>query len=399
MRRFPTITALSVISLVTAAGVAAGVPSADLAPMRHASRAVVRVKSTVPLEGVPVRIRAEEASFTNTGFFVGTDGQVLTSLLGLAGCSQITVTGPDGRTAEAKVKAFDQPSGLALLSTGLTETVPFEPALECPPPGSPVYVAACGAAAEGTEPVLAPGVVAEGCRPIRIQGLEWEGLVLASCALKPGSAAAPVVDAEGRLMGVVIGAAASAPGEAGPGGSYVLPAAQLEPIMERLRAGQSRRLGWLGMIVATNREGGRGVAVLEVMQGAPAEQAGLRRGDVVLEMDGQALGTPAALAEQLTQADPGKEVGLLVKRREGPVQAIRATVGPRPLLICGGMGRPGGEVVRVRWRRSVGAVRVPDRTDGAEEVLFELFDENEALRNRVRELEEELEQLHAETDD
>lgn len=399
MRPFSPVT-LVLLTCFVAAGVAAAPgPPAGVgmgSARAHAARTVVRVKSTVPLDGVPVRLRADEASFTNTGFFVGTDGEVLTSLLGLAGCRQITVTAPDGRAAKASVKAYDQPSGLALLQTGLTDSIPFEPAPACPAPGEGVFVAAAGTSASDRAAILTPGTVAEGCTPVRIHGSEWQDLVLASCALRPGSAAAPVLDKQGRLVGVVLGFASSPADERPEMGCYVLTADGLQPILERMRTGHSQRLGWLGVIVAADREGGKGVRILEIMDGAPAEQAGLRRGDVLLEMEGTALDSPTVLAEHITQAGPGRDIDLLVKRREGAVEATRATIGPRPLLICGGMGRAGGEVIRFRWRRSVGALRVPGSTDGAEEALLELFDENEELRSRVRELEAELERLRTE---
>jgi hypothetical protein len=85
-------------------------------------------------------------------------------------------------------------------------------------------------------------------------------------------------------------------------------------------------------------------------------------------------------------------------QRGGDRETTIATVAPRPLLICGGMGRPGGKVVRLRLRRTLGAIRLPGSADGSEEVMFELLDENEDLRNRVRELEKELELLRAENE-
>jgi S1-C subfamily serine protease len=387
-----SLTASALLACVLAAPFARGADdaaSARAAAVLAASRSVVRVKSTVPLEGAPVRMRADEATFSNTGFFVTTDGQVLTSLLGVAGCSQIEVFCADGRTAGARVKAFDQPSGLALLETDLPDTAAFGPGTAAPAEGGEVLVASAAAAGAGLQPVLAPGSVLDGQASLRVHGLEWRELLVATCEARPGSAAAPVLDEEGQLVGIVLGSVASLPGVGPQAGSYVLPIAQVAPIVERLQRGESRRLGWLGAIVGAPAEGGRGVRVLETLNGAPAALAGLRRGDVLLEADGRLIDTPEVLAESVTRAGPGQAVRLLVQRGEG-TQTVALTVGPRPLLICGGMGRPGGKVVRVRWNRSVGAIRLPGRADGSEEALFQLLEENEQLRARIRELEEEL---------
>jgi S1-C subfamily serine protease len=372
-------------------------PDVRPAALSSAAAAVVRVESTVPLEGAPVRMPADEATFSNTGFFVGTSGEVLTSVLGVAGCRQITVVDVDGRRASARVLAFDQPSGLALLHTGLAGTEPFELAPGCPPAGSPVAVASAAVEGGTARPVLAEGVVAEGCAPVRVHGLEWRDLILASAPPEPGSAAAPVLDAEGRLLGVLLGCSAGPAGGPVPTGCYILPVAKMQPILDRLHAGETRRLGWLGVAVVANPEGGHGVLVVETVNGAPAARAGLRRGDILLELGDRPIDDPAVLAEYVTEAGPGRDISLLVQRG-GDRETTIATVAPRPLLICGGMGRPGGKVVRLRLRRTLGAIRLPGSADGSEEVMFELLDENEDLRNRVRELEKELELLRAENE-
>jgi S1-C subfamily serine protease len=390
-----SLTASALLACLLAAPLARGADdtaSVGAVAEHLATRSVVRVRSTVRLEGAPVRMRADEATFSNTGFFVSTDGEVLTSLLALAGCSQIDVFSADGRTASARVKALDQPSGLALLQTDLTDTMPFEAALAPPTAGRRVLVASAATVGGAVRLTLSPGLVAEGRESVRVHGLEWRELLPATCVARPGSAAAPVLDDRGRLVGVVLGSVAS-PAGAGPRpGCYVLPLAQIEPIVERMRNGESRRLGWLGAIVAAAPEGGRGVCVLETMNGAPAALAGLRRGDVLLEADGRQIERPDVLAECVARGGPGEVVQLLVQRGEA-TETVALTVEPRPLLICGGMGRPGGKVVRVRWNRSVGAIRLPGRADGSEEVLFQLLDENEELRARVRELEEEVARL------
>ncbi|MHC4481361.1 MAG: trypsin-like peptidase domain-containing protein, partial [Planctomycetota bacterium] len=104
---------------------AADVPDvADLA--RRASASVVRVRAALPARETSFRLAGEEGVFWNTGFFVDSRGRVLTSLFALAGCADVTVLDAQGRRAPAEVFAVDQPSGLALLETGLAETVPLE---------------------------------------------------------------------------------------------------------------------------------------------------------------------------------------------------------------------------------------------------------------------------------
>ncbi|MCK4376061.1 MAG: serine protease, partial [Candidatus Brocadiae bacterium] len=211
--------------------------------LRRASESIVRVSATFPLEKAPFRLDGADATTSNTGFFVGPEGQVLTSLLGLAGCTDITVVCTDGREAPAQVAAVDQPSGLALLKADLSGTAPLEFVKEPPAVGTWILLASARRQDGGTAAVLAPGLVSSRRASVRLQGVNWQGLMVTSVNVRRGSAAAPLLDPGGRLAGVVLGVASAG----GAGDCLALPSEDLAPILEQLREGRSRRLGWLGV--------------------------------------------------------------------------------------------------------------------------------------------------------
>ncbi len=133
-----------------------------------------------------------------------------------------------------------------------------------------------------------------------------------------------------------------------------------------MRRGESRRLGWLGLAVARepgDREGARVAAVLE---SSPAHLAGIRPGDVILEVNGAPIDAPIGLAETLAETGPASDVSIKLLRGEGHVLQVAADLKPRPLAICAAPPRAAAQ---------------------APPTLKQLLDENRRLHARVAELE------------
>jgi len=362
--------------------------------LRSASRSIVCVRVRFAQRGAPVRVSPQEVTFCNTGFVVGPGGEVLTSLLALAGCDEITVITPDGRQASAELVAMDQPSGLALLKTGLGECTPPQFADSPPEPESWIVLASlrCSGSSETEQErmMVVPGVAraCDGC--VRVQGVRWDGLISASLNACAGSAAAPIFDARGRVAGVVL--AVGLGRKTGQTECFALPSASLRPILDRLMAGQSRRSGWLGVAVTAEPEGREGVRVRAVIERSPAQQAGLLPGDLLLQIGERVIDSPDVLAAEVVETGPGRTVALRVLR-EDRLLTLPAQTGVRPVLIAPGAQRPGGRIVRIRWRRTVGALQLWPAARPESDMIVQLLDENRRLNLRVRELEEQLRRL------
>ena len=352
--------------------------------LQQAAASLACVESTLPARDGPGSHEGSDGPFRNVGFFVGPDGEMLTSLLGVAGCSEIKVVCPDGRSAPARIFAVDQPSGLALLKTDLPDTATYEPATEAPLPGEWVLLANTRPQGEGVTATLSPGIVKRRGASLQLQGVSWDELSAVSMNVWPGCAAAPVLDMKGRLAGIVLGVATGPDGPAGEPDCYVLPVAQLLPIIERLKRGESRRLGWMGIWLSARPEDRQGARVLAVLESSPAQAAGLRPGDVILRVDERVVDDPAVLARYIVQASPDRTVAVTVLR-DGEVFELPVEVGPRPLLICCGAPWPGGKVLP--GRRPCASTLLPG--PGSSSALAGLREENEHLRARIRELEGE----------
>ncbi len=323
---------------------------------------------------------------SNCGFFVSTDGHVLTGLFGVAGSAQITVRCADGRRAEARVLAIDQPANLALLETDLSETVPLEMAGAPPDRGELVVLAALHRYEGRLQAGVLPGMIASVRASVRFQGVKWQDLLVASLSPPAGDAAAPLLTTDGRLAAIVLGAAestASTPARfLSDGACLALPVTQLRPILDRLLRGESRQLGWLGVRLVREPGDREGALVGAVLEGSPAHEAGIRPGDVLLQIGSQPLQDIDALARSVAEGGPRKGVKISVLR-DGNVRAIAMDIGPRPLLMWA-VERDAGEAA-------------PPRPAPHGSTVQQLRRENRELREHIRSLQEQLRELNART--
>lgn len=381
--------AVGVLCALAGLGIAAkgtGSAADETAPSAQgAEAAMVIVESSLSSPAGPGRgVRA-----TNTGFFVGSEGEVIASLYAVAGCSTIQVRCADGRVSPARLHAFHQPTGLALLKTDLRDTASLRLKTEAPVVGEPIAAMSCDRSAEGEiEVSVSRGSLSSCDACVKLCGVRWEGLLQGDVRAGPGGAAGPVLDGEGMLLGVVLGAEAG-DGE-GVSCSYVLPAEGLGLILAGLLEGKTQRVGWLGVAV-TYSAGMEGLTVQGVLEGSPAYAAGLRPGDVLLAVDGQSIGEPAVFESAMSGLEPGSEMrlGLL---RGNEMKTITARAGARPLMVS-------RIPVRVPYNtRGSPPKIVPVMLDARTHAVYRqmidgLRKENSDLRERVLQLEQRLQRV------
>jgi hypothetical protein len=224
---------------------------------------------------------------------------------------------------------------------------------------------------------------------VLLHGVEWPELPVIPLCAAAGAAAAPVFDADGQLAGLILGLRASSGAAVGPGGempereaeSLVLPAASLEPILARLRRGESRRLGWLGIAILQEGSERQGVRVWQVLEGSPAHEADIRPGDVLLQVDDSSINRPQVFTRHVARAGAGATVDIRLLR-DGRIFNVTPILGPRPFLICRGVRSPG-----------VDTPSGPLASDLRDRTLDDVLRENRLLRQRIELLEGRLREL------
>ncbi|MGB3543623.1 trypsin-like peptidase domain-containing protein [Rubrivirga sp.] len=157
-----------------------------------------------------------------------------------------------------------------------------------------------------------------------------EDFIQTDAAINPGSSGGALVNLRGEVVGVVTAIASENGVSAGYG--FAIPMNLARVVIEDLiRFGEVRR-GYLGVEVfpmtrADARESGmsgvRGVLVNRVISNGPADRAGVRQGDILLEVGGRLVNEPNQFQSRLAQAHPGDDVALTVWR-DGEQRALQA---------------------------------------------------------------------------
>lgn len=261
-----------------------------------------------------------------TGLVVG-DGQVLTCAHNLRSPGR-SLHFPDGRSATADQVHFDPELDLALVLTDTARLAAPPWAAAAPRLGSPV-LALVNPGGRGARVTL--GTVAAVDLPPR-EGQEppGSGPFLHSAPCPPGSSGAPVLDLEGRVVGlnfqrdgVLYGA---------------LPAtAELKERLSALARGEGEDRGsWLGVSLypapiarrlrqAVGLEDRPGALVREALEDGPAARSGLTQGDLLVAVGEAAVADPQGLHRVLSRTVPGTAVELRVVRQGAEVTLTATT--------------------------------------------------------------------------
>jgi len=241
------------------------------------------------------------------------EGKVLTNAHNVR-AETVTVSFADGRTAEGTVAGSDTDGDLAVISvdTGGAQALPW--AEEIPAVGTAV-VALANPGGRGLRATL--GFVSGTERAFRgPRGRRIAGSIEHTAPLPRGSSGGPVVDSEGRLLGINTN-------RTGDGFYLAIPAdASLRERVGSLSRGESVRPARLGVAIAPTFVARRlrgavglperdGLLVQAVEDGSPAAQGGLERGDLIIE----AGGSPAGSADDLHQALDAAGAGGSITRK------------------------------------------------------------------------------------
>ena len=261
------------------------------------------------------------------------DGQVLTNAHNVRG-DEVTVTFADGRSAAGRLAGIDVDGDLAVIAIDTAGA----PALawadgEGPAIGSVVFAAA---ATSGGDPRVTFGTVSAVERSFRGPGgRRIGGSVEHTAPLAPGSSGSPLLDSDGRLVGLNTN-------RIGEGFYLALPAdAALRSRVEALGRGESVERPRLGIAVAPGRVARHlrqsvglpdreGVLVRDVEDDSAASRAGIREGDLIVEIGGQAV----------TEADQLQEI-LATTPMPFEVKVVRGT--DERTVSVGGEANAAGE--------------------------------------------------------
>jgi len=269
-----------------------------------------------------------------TGFVISSDGVIVTNNHVVEGAREIQAVFSDGTTRDATVLGRNPPSDLAVVKVDATDLVTI--ALgdsDRAQVGDDVVAIGNALALQGGLTVTR-GIISGLHREVGTNtGSALEDVLQTDAAINPGNSGGPLVDAEGRVIG--INTAIADPGSAQNVG-FAIPISNARVIIDQLRRGhQPAQLGVKTIDVDQAKVDGHpvevddGAYVQDVTSGSPADRAGIRSGDVVVAVDGNDVASAAALGGVIRQHKPGDEVTIELDRK-GDSITVHATLGEAP---------------------------------------------------------------------
>ncbi|UFN49465.1 trypsin-like peptidase domain-containing protein [Roseomonas sp. OT10] len=262
-----------------------------------------------------------------SGFIIDPSGLVVTNFHVAGHADSIRVTLADGTTLPARVIGSDERTDLALLQVATDKPLPAVSFADGAEPRVGDWVLAVGNPF-GLGPSVTAGIISARGRDLNAG--PYDSFLQTDAPINPGNSGGPLFDTQGRVVGV--NTAILSPSGANAGIGFAVPADLASRVVTALKADGRVARGWLGVETAPFAEGKReGAMVAAVQDNGPAAKAGLRPGDVITAVDGQAVKDPRALARLVADQHPGAEVALTIAR--GPASTtLRATLKDQPPL-------------------------------------------------------------------
>jgi serine protease Do len=165
---------------------------------------------------------------------------------------------------------------------------------------------------------------------------DYEDFIQTDAAINPGNSGGALVNVRGELIGINTAIVSTSGGYQGVG--FAIPSTMAKAVMENLiKKGKVIR-GWLGVTIQPitpdlakqfNLKEEQGALVGDVTEGSPAEKAGIRRGDVIIQFNGKAVDEPSNLRNTVANTPPGKEVAMKVLR-DGKQETVKVTIAEVP---------------------------------------------------------------------
>jgi serine protease Do len=281
---------------------------------------------------VPARSRLGSDRASATGFVVSNDGYILTSAHAVVGAQETSVLIADQRRFQADVVGLDRRTDVAVLkiaASNLSVAAIGSSARLCP--GE--WVAALGAPF-GFEQSVTAGVVS--ANPRFLPGGTGVPLIQTDVALNPGNSGGPLFNERGEVVGM--NSMISSTGGGYLGMSFALPIDTAMRIAAELRSTGRVVRGQIGartqsltsdLAPAFGLDGPLGALIVRVDAGGPAAGAGLRSGDVVLAVNGNAAMAYSEIQERVAAACPGSSLALSIWRRKAPL-TVKVAVAESP---------------------------------------------------------------------
>lgn len=274
-----------------------------------------------------------EITGLGTGFIIEKDGHIVTNAHVVDGARSVEVTFQDGTSKDAEVIGMDKDTDIALIKVKTDKDLPTIPfgdsnALRV---GEPV-VAIGNPFGLGIS--VSSGIVSALGRDLNSG--PFDNYIQTDAAINKGNSGGPLFDSDGNVIGMNTAILSPTSGSVGLG--FALPSDMIKSVVASLQDDGSVKRGFLGVSIqpvsadiasALGLDKPEGVLVADVSDKTPASKAGLKRGDIIVAVDGKPMKTPRDLTRIIGSTEPGTKVKISLLRANKPL-TLSVTLDKRP---------------------------------------------------------------------
>ena len=248
----------------------------------------------------------------------------------VADADEVEVVLSDGTSLDATIVGSDKDTDLALLKVEADRALPATTWGDSDETRIGDWVVAIG------NPFGLGGTVTAGIVSARqrdINAGRYDNFIQTDAAINKGNSGGPMFNLDGQVIGVNTAIFSPSGGSVGIG--FATPSSMAKNIIAQLRESGEVRRGWLGVRIQNvtdelaeglRLERARGALVAAVTEGGPAESAGIKQGDVILEFNGREVPEMRRLPAMVAETAVGSTVDVTVWRRDGE-KSLKVTIG------------------------------------------------------------------------
>lgn len=278
-------------------------------------------------------------SAVGSGFIVDPTGYIVTNAHVVEGAVKLIVRLDSGEEHVAELIGLDQETDIAVLKVSAGRTLPFVSFGDSERARVGDWVLAIGSPF-GLSRTVTAGIISQTRRETP-QGSPFQRFIQTDAAINRGNSGGPLVDLDGRVIGVNSQIATSTGDYNGVG--FALPSSEANVVYRQIRENGTVRRGFLGVLLDTVKaeyakvyglNDGRGAIITEVsVVDGPAATAGLKAGDVIVEFDGREVTSALDLIAKVASTEPDRSVNVVYLRETGASldrRTVSMRLGTRP---------------------------------------------------------------------
>lgn len=256
-----------------------------------------------------------------SGFIISDEGYIITNNHVVAEADEIKVKLSDGREFKGELKGSDEKLDLALLKITAKDHLPVAALGDSDKIEIGEWVMAIGNPFGLSQTVTAGIISAQG----RVIGSgPYDDYIQTDASINPGNSGGPLFNAHGEVIGINTAIIAG-----GQGIGFAIPVNMAKNIIPMLKEKGKVTRGWIGVSIqpitpelaqSFELEGEKGALIADVVKDGPAEKAGIKVGDIILDFNGRAIHEMNELPRLVAGTPVGKKVTIKVLRNGKPLE-------------------------------------------------------------------------------